>query len=103
METRLTWDEAKRQANLLKHGLDFADASEVLESRFRLDIAQPGGGEQRVLSMSYVMGLLAVLCVVHTDRDGAVRVISFRRASRAERRIYDAWLEDEFDDTQEGA
>jgi len=29
--TRYTWDEAKRQRNLRKHGLDFADAPTVLE------------------------------------------------------------------------
>ena len=35
----LIWDETKRESNLRKHGLDFADAVEVLESRYRLDIA----------------------------------------------------------------
>jgi len=39
METRLTWDEAKRRINLHRHGLDFADAGEVLNSRYRLDVA----------------------------------------------------------------
>ena len=48
--------------------------------------------------MSYALGFLAVLTVVHTERDGAARVISFRRASTAEREACDAWLEDEFDD-----
>jgi hypothetical protein len=28
---QFSWDEAKRQENLRKHGLDFADASEVFE------------------------------------------------------------------------
>ncbi len=31
MTTCLIWDEAKRAANLRKHGLDFAQAHEVLE------------------------------------------------------------------------
>jgi uncharacterized DUF497 family protein len=39
METRLIWDESKRERNLKKHGLDFADAGWVLESDIRLDIA----------------------------------------------------------------
>jgi uncharacterized DUF497 family protein len=39
-----------------------------------------------------------LLTVVHTERDGAARVISFRRASREERETYDAWLEDECDE-----
>ena len=97
METRLIWDEAKRQSNLRKHGFDFADAGEVLGSRFRLDIPQQGVDEMRMLSISYALGFLAVLAVVHTERDGSARVISFRRASRMEREVYDAWLENECD------
>lgn len=94
----MTWDEAKRLANLRKHGLDFAAAAEVLESRFRMDVTEWRQGECRVLSVSYALGFLAVLTVVHTERDGRARVISFRRASREERETYDAWLEDECDE-----
>jgi uncharacterized DUF497 family protein len=95
---RLIWDEAKRQANLAKHGLDFAAASEVLDSRYRLDVPVKCAGERRVMSISYALGFLAMLTVVHTGRDGATRVISFRRASREEREVYDEWLENECDE-----
>lgn len=44
METRLTWDEAKRKANLAKHGLDFAQAHLVLDSDYRLDVDVVRGG-----------------------------------------------------------
>lgn len=98
MSTRLTWDEAKRKANLAKHGLDFADAGEVLDSRYRMDAVVLSGDEERVVSVSYALGFLAVLTVVYTERDGAARVISFRRASKREREAYDGWLQDEFDD-----
>jgi hypothetical protein len=98
MEVPLIWDEAKRLANLRKHGLDFADAGEVLESRYRLDVQELREGELRVLSISYALGFLAVLTLVHTDCDGMARVISFRRASREEREAYDVWLEDECDE-----
>jgi len=95
MDGKLIWDEAKRQSNLLKHGLDFADAPEVLDSRYRLDISIVRGGELRMQSISYALGFLAVLTVVHTERDDATRVISFRHASNEEREVYDAWLQDE--------
>ena len=58
MEARLDWDEPKRQANLLKHELDFADAGVVLESRYRLDVAVVRNGEVRVQSFSYVLNRL---------------------------------------------
>ena len=98
MAKKLIWDEAKRQINLAKHGLDFKDADEVLESRFRLDIPVMRGDELRTQSVSYALGFLAVLTVVHTARGQATRIISFRRASGAEREVYDAWLENECDE-----
>ena len=98
MSPLLTWDESKRRANLRKHGLDFADAGEVLESRLRLDIEVREKDEARVVSISYALGMLAVLTLVHTERDGTARIISFRRASGKEREAYDGWLENQFDD-----
>jgi uncharacterized DUF497 family protein len=85
MKNKLTWDETKRQTNLQKHGLDFADANEVLQSSYRWDIDIVRSGEIQTQSISYVMGLLAVLAVVHTNREDATRIISFRVASEKER------------------
>ncbi|MFA7242656.1 MAG: BrnA antitoxin family protein [Sulfuricellaceae bacterium] len=80
----MIWDEDKRLANIAKHGFDFVDACEVLDSRYRLDIPVVRNREHRTESFSYALGFLAVLTVVHTERDGATRVISFRRASEKE-------------------
>jgi uncharacterized DUF497 family protein len=85
MKNKLTWDETKRQTNLQKHGLDFADANEVLQSSYRWDIDIVRSGEIQTQSISYVMGFLAVLAVVHTNREDATRIISFRVASEKER------------------
>lgn len=97
MGKRLIWDAAKRQANLAKHGLDFAQARLVLASRYRLDIAVVRGNEERIQSFSYVMSRLAVLTVVHLAREDATRVISFRYASERESEVYYEWLDQEND------
>jgi len=97
METRLIWDEDKRLANIAKHGLDFADAGHVLGSRYRLDVSAVRSKETRVQSFSYVMNRLAVLTVVHVDREGTLRIISFRPASDKESEIYYEWLGQEDD------
>ncbi len=97
MKNNLIWDEAKHQANLLKHGLDFVDANEVLESRYRWDVQLVRNGELRTQSISYALGFLAVLSVAHTARNEAIRVISFRAASKNEREAYYEWLENEYD------
>jgi uncharacterized DUF497 family protein len=98
MKNTLIWDDNKRQSNLQKHGLDFANANEVLESRYRLDIDVFRNDELRTQSLSYVTGILAVLTLVHTQRENATRIISYRAASTQEQDDYYDWLENEYDD-----
>ncbi len=97
MRTRLDWDETKRLANLAKHGLDFSDAGLVLGSRYRFDIQVLRNAESRTMSFSYVMNRLAVLTVVHVDREGVMRIVSFRPASEIETEVYYEWLAQEND------
>jgi len=92
---KLEWDETKRRSNLLKHGLDFADAQEILESRYRLDLYEMRGTELRTQSFSYVMDRLAVLTMIHVPRDSNVRIVSFRYASEQESKEYYDWLQQE--------
>lgn len=94
----ILWDEVKRQDNLDKHGLDFADAPMVLESPYRLDVGSVRNGEARMQSFAYVFDVLAVLTVVHVMRDDALRIVSFRPASEEERSAYHGWLEEDFND-----
>lgn len=96
MSAHILWDEAKRQANLDKHGLDFVDSVMVLESPYRLDVESVRSGEQRIQSFAYVFDVLAVLTVVHTAREDALRIVSFRPASEEERSAYHGWLEEDF-------
>lgn len=97
METKLIWDKTKQQSNLIRHGLDFADAGLVLNSRYRLDIAVVRNNESRMQSFSYVMNRLSVLTVVHLNRQGVTRIISFRPASQLESEAYYDWLAQEDD------
>lgn len=92
MQSQLDWDEPKRIANLTKHGLDFKDAPGVLQSRYRLDVDVIRGGEMRTQSFAYVLNVLRVLTVVHTPREGCIRIISFRPASQTETEFYYEWI-----------
>lgn len=97
----IIWDESKRASNLATHGLDFQDAAEVLESRYRLDVPVVRHGEPRILALSYSVKFLAVLCAVVAPRGGEeTRVISFRHASEEEREVYHDWLENEYDEDE---
>lgn len=81
------WDEAKRQVNLAKHGLDFADLARfdwsamMIERDSRFDY-----GEARFIAVGKTEG--RVLAVAFTLRGNVLRIVSFRPASRRERRRY---------------
>ena len=83
----IVWDEGKRAANLAKHGLDFRDAWRVHESPWKLTFRSARKGENRQLDLAVVEDVL--LAFVYVERSSAVRAISLRRASRAERRMYE--------------
>jgi uncharacterized protein len=83
------WDEQKRRANIIKHGIDFARAATVFDGRPYVDLQSSHTDEPRVLRVAM---LDSVLCtVVWTMRDGlAVRIISARRSRDAEKARYRA-------------
>jgi len=89
----MEWDETKRQKNLFKHGLDFANADYVLDNKYRYDIKVVRNDEQRIQSFAYVFDYLAVLTVVHTNEGD--RIISFRKASKKEKEKYYEWIRDD--------
>lgn len=90
------WDEEKNKANIAKHGVRFEDAVTIFDS-FTLDRIddREDYGEVREISLGLFEGI-AVLVVVHTDRDGNRRIISARPANRKERRDYDEAIQKAF-------
>jgi uncharacterized DUF497 family protein len=82
------WDEAKRQTNLAKHGLDFLDAEVVIEGPHILDEARSVGDELRRMAIGVLDG--RYVTIIFTERNGALRVISLRKARRRERERHQA-------------
>ena len=82
---RFEWDERKRLGNLTKHGLDFRRAAQVFNGP---NFGYPSGrhGEDRRVTVGIAHD--QVVAVVWTGRSGVIRVISMRRARRAEARQY---------------
>lgn len=84
---RFVWDESKRQANLKKHGLDFADAEKVFDGPMVLvGDNRKDYGEQRMIGIG-LLDCLVVL-VVHVESDTAIRIISMRKADSDETDLY---------------
>jgi uncharacterized DUF497 family protein len=77
------WDEAKRLANIAKHGLDFRDADLLFEANFLRAPAKSAVDELREMCVGRIAGRYVTL--IFTERDGAIRCISLRRARNHER------------------
>jgi len=83
------WDEAKRKANLEKHGLDFADAHLVYDNPDTCTYDSNREGEHRLLDLAFAVVKGKLLALIYTVCGDDIRVISFRPASREEREQYE--------------
>ena len=83
------WDEAKRISNLKKHGLDFRDAHLVYENPDKCTYDASREGEPRLMDVALAILRGRLLTLVYMEVDEDVRVISFRHASREERKQYE--------------
>ena len=84
-EPNYEWDEAKRQTNLAKHGVNFAamEAFEWGTAVIDLDDSQE---EERWIAKGFIGEVLHL--VVYTERGNTIRIISLRKARLRERKSY---------------
>jgi uncharacterized protein len=84
------WDEHKASANLAKHKVSFAEAASVFYDAFA--ITYPDGehslGEPRYLTFG-LSDKHRILVVSHVEIQGGMRIISARRVTHEERKIYE--------------
>lgn len=90
---RFEWDPAKAESNRQKHGVTFESATLVFLDEYAwTEQNRIEGHEYRWQTIGLMSGV-ALLLVVHVDRDEdgeeIIRIISARYASRAERRRYE--------------
>jgi len=88
---RFVWDAGKAEANFRRHGVTFEEASELLrggEDVVEIYDEAHSSDEDRFIAIG--MAQRGVLCVVFTEREEDVRrIISARRATQAEQRLYE--------------
>jgi uncharacterized DUF497 family protein len=83
------WDETKRKSNLKKHGLDFTDAYLVYENPNKCTYDASRDHEYRLMDVALAVIKGRLLTLVYVEQGEDVRVISFRNASREERKRYE--------------
>lgn len=82
------WNRKKAEANLRKHGVDFADAAVALEDENALTIEDTDFEERRFRTLA-LGPEIKVLLVVHAESDESkIRIISARKANRSETMQY---------------
>ena len=84
------WDAEKARANARRHRVTFEEAKTVFGDPFSLTFPDPDHsvGEQRYIDIGRsARGRLLV--VVYTERQGRIRIIGCRPATRNERRRYE--------------
>ena len=87
---RFDWDSKKAHANLRKHGVSFDEAATVFLDQYALSGPDPEHSveEERYITFGYSrLGRLLAVC--HMYRPGAIRIISARRVTRGERKLYE--------------
>jgi uncharacterized DUF497 family protein len=87
---RFEWDDEKAQANMEKHGVSFGEATEVFYDPNALEDYDPGHSDEE--DRFFIIGLSSrrLLYVIYAERaSDAVRIISARKADKAERENYE--------------
>jgi uncharacterized protein len=90
MKLTFEWHEEKAKENLRKHKISFAEAKTVFNDPSLITFPDPehSESEQRYINIgSSSKG--RILVVIHTEREANIRIISCRKATTKERRVYE--------------
>ena len=88
---KFEWDESKNELNQKKHGLSFETAKEVFFDEYAILFDDPDHSEEedRFLIIGEIKS--EQICIVshcYRDKENFIRLISARRATKAEQKIY---------------
>jgi uncharacterized DUF497 family protein len=88
---RFSWDPAKAASNVAKHGVTFEEARTVFDDPgIRLQL-QTHSDEPRLAAIGYSSAnRILFVVVIEVSHEETVRIISARKATRSERKDYEA-------------
>jgi uncharacterized protein len=86
---RVIWDIKKAALNIRNHGIEFSHAWTVLGDPMAVTIEDTRHGEQRFVTIGAdILGRVLVVVYVYSGEE-EIRMISARRASPREWRVYE--------------
>lgn len=83
------WDPRKAASNLSKHSVSFNEAVTVFNDPMFITVMddEHSEDEERYITVG-LSNASRLLMVAHTDRNGLIRIISARRATKKEENFY---------------
>jgi len=90
MELTFEWGEGKAKENLMKHKVPFDEGKTIFNDPFLLTYPDVDNSEteERYIDIG-VSAKDRILVLIHTERQGKIRIISCRKATARERRDYE--------------
>jgi hypothetical protein len=88
MKYKFEWDKEKNALNLRKHGVSFKEAAAVFSDPQRLEINDRTHSLLEERWMVVGLSITTMLTVIFTERNGFIRIISARKASKKEEEMY---------------
>jgi uncharacterized DUF497 family protein len=84
------WDDEKAKSNLKKHGVDFEEGATIFNDPRIATITDPDHSEDEERFISIGISVIRrLLTVIHTYRKERIRLISARKATKAEKKNYE--------------
>ena len=88
--SEFAWDDEKAESNLKKHGVSFEEGATIFNDPKVATISDPDHSEDEDRYISTGKSVARrLLTVVHTYRKERIRLISVRKATKAERKNYE--------------
>jgi len=90
MKLTFEWDEVKAKENFMKHKVPFDEGKTIFNDPFLLTYPDVDSSEteERYVNIG-VSAKDRILVLIHTERQGKIRIISCRKATARERRDYE--------------
>jgi uncharacterized DUF497 family protein len=90
MSLQFEWDAAKARTNIRKHKVSFEEAKTVFNDPELITYLDTTHSDAELRFVNIGQSERGrVLIVIHTERDERTRIISSRKATAAERAMYD--------------
>ena len=92
MSLQFEWDEKKAKINKRKHGITFEEATTSFADELSITIDDPlhSEDEDRLILIGQSKGF-KTLIVIHVEKRESIRIISARKATKHEQKIYEEY------------